>query len=231
MFKANFGTGEVEEQAVAGSSSRKNHGILMAVAWICMLPLGGAAGKLIRKLRISPCICRILFYTHATLQVLGLIIATAGFAIAVGKFDAGISDVPYGHGSIGVLVMALTFFQPMNALVRPDAAILNTRRRVWEFVHAGMGKSALLLGAFNVFTGIHILAVDFGEINESVWVALCAGSLCLIVFSRDMVEKYCDQEIFLQQQSCHQEKEHQAYPDGEDSASVNSAERLMKGEV
>lgn len=229
--RVNFESSEIEEQAVAGSSDRKTHGILMAVAWICMLPLGGAVGKLIQKMRRSACICKILFYTHAILQLSGLVIATAGFAIAVGKFDAGISDVPYGHGTIGVIVMALTFFQPINALVRPGPTVLKARRRVWEFVHASTGKIALLLGAFNVFTGIHILAINFGEINQSVWVALSAGSLCLIVFSRDMIEKYCDQEMSLQQQSWQEGKEHQVYPGGEDDASAGSAEQLKKGEV
>eukprot|EP00236_Picocystis_salinarum_P003220 CAMPEP_0183829804 /NCGR_PEP_ID=MMETSP0807_2-20130328/3603_1 /TAXON_ID=88271 /ORGANISM="Picocystis salinarum, Strain CCMP1897" /LENGTH=626 /DNA_ID=CAMNT_0026075093 /DNA_START=87 /DNA_END=1967 /DNA_ORIENTATION=+ len=229
--QVNFESSEIEQQAVAGSTDRKSHGILMAVAWICMLPLGGAVGKLIQKMRRSPCICKLLFYTHAILQLFGLVIATAGFAVAVGKFDAGISKVPYGHGTIGVIVMALTFFQPINALVRPDAALMKTRRRVWEFVHASTGKCALLLGAFNVFTGIHILAINFGEIDQSLWVALCAGSLCLIVFSRDMVEKYCDQEVYLQQQSCDKHDEHRAYPDGDDGGSAASAEQLIKGDV
>ena len=54
--------------------------------------------------------------------------------------------IPYAHGKVGVSAMCVLWAQPLNALLRPHPGVTR-RRRAWEYVHALLGRAALVLGA------------------------------------------------------------------------------------
>ena len=54
--------------------------------------------------------------------------------------------IPYAHGKVGVSAMVLLWAQPLNAVLRPHPGV-TWRRRIWEHLHALLGRAAITLGA------------------------------------------------------------------------------------
>lgn len=98
--------------------------------------------------------CR--FQLHRILQTVGLVLATAGFFIAVVNFDS----LPSGdaHKRLGIVTMVLGWVQPLNALVRPHPPEAGERpsvlRCAWQFLHRGLGWAAVSLAVSTIIRGI-----------------------------------------------------------------------------
>lgn len=97
--------------------SKRNHGALMFVSWGFLIPLGAITAKFYKHR--SP----IWFHLHRVIQTLGLILALAGWVIALHELepfggDAVTTNVRV-HGIIGCTVMTIGLLQPLNAVVRP----------------------------------------------------------------------------------------------------------------
>ena len=99
------------------------------------------------------------FQLHRAIQLIGLILALAGFILAVREFDVAGTDTPIGrHRVIGITVMAVGLFQPLNAFLRPHApeagAPKGAIRAGWEILHKGIGYIITVTALYNVFLGM-----------------------------------------------------------------------------
>ena len=97
--------------------NKRNHGALMVVSWGFLIPLGAIMAKFYKHR--SP----IWFHLHRGIQMLGLVLALAGWVVALHELapfggDAVTSSVRV-HGIIGCTVMTIGLLQPLNAVVRP----------------------------------------------------------------------------------------------------------------
>mmetsp|Transcript_35018 Transcript_35018/g.83031 ORF Transcript_35018/g.83031 Transcript_35018/m.83031 type:complete len:369 (-) Transcript_35018:765-1871(-) len=186
------GARNTSESTPPGSSvipHQRTHGILMAVAWVLLAPAGAAVARLIPALGMA------CFYAHVLLQASALVLTVAGTALIVAKQSLPAAWVtweglPYSHGRVGIIVLALALAQPINGAIRPHPGT-GAWRRVWEAVHGVTGRAAVALGVFNCFLGIYV----YTELNLGIssawvpWVALCVLSLGLINMSQFGAEK------------------------------------------
>lgn len=134
--------------------SKRNHGALMLVSWGFLLPAGAIIGRFYKHR--SP----IWFHLHRGIQVLGLILAVAGWVVALqelGPFggDAATNKVKV-HGAIGCTVMTVGLLQPLNAFIRPHKGAKH--RCAWEILHKGSGWCAIFLSIAVISLGISIIA-------------------------------------------------------------------------
>ncbi|KXZ47181.1 hypothetical protein GPECTOR_37g187 [Gonium pectorale] len=106
-----------------------------------------------------------LFACHIALNLLGVLTATAGFALNFTRLRGvlpPLAQVPYSHGSLGVAVMALLYVQALYPWLRPAPSPLTPLRRGWELLHTSLGRSIALLGLANAVLGAHIFITAFG---------------------------------------------------------------------
>jgi len=128
------------------------HGILMTIGWGILIPVGVMFARTLKDK--NP----LWFYVHVAANSVGLLAAIAGFAMALIKFER---EDTFRHRQVGISVMALGFLQPLNAAIRPHPG--GFLRDQWEWVHWTVGRAALVLAIWNIFTGL-----DEFEILEEV---------------------------------------------------------------
>ena len=107
--------------------------------------------------------------------------------------------IPYAHGKVGVAAMTVLWAQPLNALARPHRGV-SRRRRAWEFVHALLGRCAIILGIVNIFTGMYFLGRELRLIPFNTWAGWAAVSLGAIWLVGAAIQKVLDQSARLNQQ-------------------------------
>ena len=132
---------------------RMIHGILMFMAWSVILPFGVFVARYCRGNKPPR-----WFKIHRAFQSLGVVVALAGFAVAMMINTAG----KFGtiHGVFGLIITFLGFQQPINACFRPEPAWKKTKRRVcWEYYHKYSGRVAIFLGLINPILGLQMVYV------------------------------------------------------------------------
>ena len=99
---------------------------MMFVSWGFLIPTGAILAKFYKHR--SP----IWFHLHRGVQVLGLVLALAGWVVALHELAPfGGADVTTSvrlHGIIGCTVMTIGLLQPLNAVVRPHKVSKYVRR-------------------------------------------------------------------------------------------------------
>lgn len=76
---------------------------------------------------------------------------------------------------MGVSATALVFAQFVGGMVRPHRGA-SALRVAWELWHSMLGRAAIVLGVFNVFSGL-LVARDIGVVaNYNLWTAWAAGA-------------------------------------------------------
>jgi len=192
-FALSFGSpavavaGSVEkQQAAAGQRERLMvaHGSLMAIAWIVLLPLGAVFARQLKA--ASPENKPTWFKLHVFCQLAGLTTAIAGWSIALANFGR-ITDALYHHGEVGTAVMALAIFQPLNALLRPHTGP-SMARRVWDMLHWGFGKAAIILATVNVILGILIMTA-LPQYEFRSWFGGWAAAAAVIALLSDHLQR------------------------------------------
>lgn len=140
----------------SGGNSRlrnKNiHGVLNAVSWGIMLPIGMMIARYLRTFRIfHPA----WFYLHVSCQVSAYAIGVAGWATGL-KLGGQSKGVQYTtHRYIGITLFSLATLQVFALFLRPKKD--HKYRFYWNIYHHGIGYAIVVLGIFNVFKGLEIL--------------------------------------------------------------------------
>ena len=124
----------------------------MCIAWGLLLPVG------ILIARFGKTWGPIWFHLHRILNMTGLTVAFAAWIIAITKIAPGVTAA---HYNIGMIVMSLALFQPINAAIRPHppakGEAISTKRFIWNLLHHWTGRVAYVLAVINVFIGFGIL--------------------------------------------------------------------------
>uniref|UniRef100_A0A7S1SXQ3 DOMON domain-containing protein n=1 Tax=Tetraselmis chuii TaxID=63592 RepID=A0A7S1SXQ3_9CHLO len=171
------------------NSSEKVHGVLMALAWVFLLPMGAAISKYI------PLLGKKAYLTHLAMQMTGVALTIASLVFIL--IDKELPSTwlttdgkRYDHGRVGIAVVAFAIFNPINAMLRPHPGV-SLQRRAWEIAHLVIGKTALYLGAFNVFFGIYVYTVlNQNEGGDwAPWIGLCVFALCAVCMGVAIADK------------------------------------------
>ncbi|CAF1919623.1 hypothetical protein Bca4012_051883 [Brassica carinata] len=139
----------------AGDSKLKKrniHGILNAVSWGIMMPIGAIIA---RYLRVSKSAGPAWFYLHVTCQASAYIIGVAGWGtgIKLGSESEGIQFST--HRAIGIALFCLATVQVFAMFLRPKPE--HKYRLYWNIYHHTVGYTVIVLAVVNIFKGLDIL--------------------------------------------------------------------------
>lgn len=162
---------------------RTIHGILAALAFVVLFPVGAIA------MRIIP--GRFALWLHGITQVIAyiLFIAAVGLGIwlvkevripVAGGSLLSISAINY-HPIIGLVVFAALFFQPILGLIHHSQFKKLRRRQIWSYLHLWNGRILIPLGIINGGLGLHIAGASNEIKTAYTAVAGVLGGLWIIV--------------------------------------------------
>lgn len=154
----NGGSGSVGGGGSGANSRLKKrniHGILNAVSWGILFPIGAIVA---RYLRTFPSADPAWFYLHASCQVSAYAIGVAGWAtgLKLGSESKGIQFTD--HRNIGIALFAIATLQIFALFLRPNKD--HKYRFYWNIYHHSVGYAILVLGILNVFKGLRILSPE-----------------------------------------------------------------------
>nr|XP_043637497.1 cytochrome b561 and DOMON domain-containing protein At3g25290-like [Erigeron canadensis] len=148
-------SGEISGGGDGNSKTKKRniHGILNAISWGILFPLGI---MIARYLRTFPAADPTWFYIHGFLQVSAYAIGVAGWATGL-KLGSESKGVRYSsHRNIGIALFCLATLQVLALFFRPKKG--HKIRFYWNIYHHGTGYAVIVLGILNVFKGLQILS-------------------------------------------------------------------------
>ncbi|KAI3730033.1 hypothetical protein L6452_18709 [Arctium lappa] len=164
------------------------HGFMMFLAWGMLLPGGILAARYTKRLSGD-----VWFKIHVYSQYSGLAITFLGILFAVAELRGFHLDSL--HVKFGVLTILMGCIQPVNAYLRPKKPVNDepsSRRVIWEYVHAYVGRSAIFVGIAALISGMKHLGERYDDENTIglmwaliVWVAVGA----LVVLYLEYVEQ------------------------------------------
>ncbi|KAK3415182.1 hypothetical protein EUGRSUZ_H00737 [Eucalyptus grandis] len=139
----------------SGIKKKNIHGILNAVSWGIMFPIGAIIARYVRAF---PSADPAWFYLHAFCQTSAYAIGVAGWGTGL-KLGSQSTGIQYtGHRNIGIALFALATVQIFALFLRPKKD--HKYRFYWNIYHHGLGYTILILGILNVFKGLDILQPD-----------------------------------------------------------------------
>ncbi|KAG5538975.1 hypothetical protein RHGRI_019504 [Rhododendron griersonianum] len=146
------------------------HGVLNAVSWGIMMPLGFMAARYLKA--FGPRADPLWFYTHVSLQLSGYFLGMSGGAtrLVLGSMSSG-NHHPC-HMGIGSALFALGLLQISALFMRP--AKDHKHRHIWNWFHHLTGYLVLLLSLVNIWVGFTILKpakgwmIGYGSISGAV---------------------------------------------------------------
>lgn len=121
------------------------HGVLLAIAWILLVPLAVMFMRFGK--RMSPGAFRL----HRSLNGVAGVLTSFGFVMGV----AAGSHTHKPHLVVGCVVFALTLLQLVGGLARPARGA--SWRGLWLVLHSYSGRAALALAVLNVYFGMELL--------------------------------------------------------------------------
>ncbi|VVA98392.1 unnamed protein product [Arabis nemorensis] len=155
---------------------RNIHGILNAVSWGILFPIGAIIA---RYMRIFESADPAWFYLHVSCQFAAYVIGVAGWATGL-KLGSESDGIRYAsHGNIGIALFSLATIQMFAMLLRPKKD--HKYRFYWNIYHHGVGYSILILGIINVFKGLSILKPQDTYKTAYITVIACLGGIALLL--------------------------------------------------
>ncbi|XP_008778756.2 cytochrome b561 and DOMON domain-containing protein At4g12980-like [Phoenix dactylifera] len=146
----------VSGQSSGGKDSRLQerniHGILNAVSWGILLPIGAIIARYLKAFKsLAPA----WFYLHVLCQLIGYALGVTGWGIGLnlGSKSKGVQYTT--HRNLGITLFSLATLQITALFLRPKKD--HKYRVYWNLYHHVVGMAIILLGIINVFRGLQIL--------------------------------------------------------------------------
>lgn len=123
------------------------HSVIATIAFGLLLPCG--------SILIRLGLFRGLWLVHGIIQTLTYLFFIA--AAALGIFIASHSRaMTQAHPIIGIVLLALLFFQPFLGLLHHFAFKKHSKRVVWSYAHIWLGRLVITLGIINGGLGLQL---------------------------------------------------------------------------
>ncbi|KAM3284685.1 cytochrome domain-containing protein [Capsicum chacoense] len=126
------------------------HGILLWASLGFLMPAGILTIRLSNTEECSRTKLKILFYVHGTLQVVSVLLATAGAVLSIKSFENTFNN---NHQRIGLALYVAIYVQLLMGFRRPKRG--SKGRSVWYFFHWLLGTTICLAGIINTYTGLN----------------------------------------------------------------------------
>ncbi|XP_024527920.1 cytochrome b561 and DOMON domain-containing protein At5g35735 [Selaginella moellendorffii] len=129
---------------------KEAHGLINAIGWGILLPLGAMFARYLRPFHDSAWFC-----LHVPFQVNGYILGVIGWAIGLrlGSYSVGV--VYHKHRNIGITLFVFGTLQVLSLILRPG--LDHKARPYWKVYHRTIGYLTLLLAIVNIYKGLDIL--------------------------------------------------------------------------
>ncbi|CAM6084895.1 unnamed protein product [Calypogeia fissa] len=180
-FLTSVGVIDVESGTVVTDAGASNtpaiqniHGILNAISWGVLFPVGIMAARYMKPFAVfNP----IWFYVHVGCQVCGYILGVAGFATGLKILDP--SDFNHEHRNLGIALFVFATVQVAALLLRPGSK--HKLRQVWNVYHYAFGYAIIIMSIINIFQGFYLLAPPIGWKRAYIGVIVALGGLSVIL--------------------------------------------------
>ncbi|KAM7500666.1 hypothetical protein LguiA_025080 [Lonicera macranthoides] len=149
----------------------KLHGILLWVSMGFLMPLGILTIRFSNKEECGQTRLKLLFYFHAIVQMVAVLLATAGAILSIISFENSFSN---SHQRIGLALYAAIWVQALIGFRRPKRG--GKGRSVWYFFHWIFGTTVSLVGIFNIYTGLQAYHKRTSK-PTSLWTILFAAEV------------------------------------------------------
>ncbi|XP_020240422.1 cytochrome b561 domain-containing protein At4g18260 [Cajanus cajan] len=159
------------------------HGFLLWASMAFLMPVGILVIRLSNR-EGNRRRLRIIFYAHAVLQKLAVLLATAGAIMSIKNFNNSFDN---NHQRLGVALYGIIWLQVLVGIFRPQRG--SKRRSLWFFAHWVMGTSVSLLGVLNVFIGLQSYQEKTSK-SIRTWSILFTVQISLIVIFYLLQEKW-----------------------------------------
>ncbi|XP_027344109.1 cytochrome b561 domain-containing protein At2g30890-like [Abrus precatorius] len=165
------------------------HGFLLWASMGFLMPVGILAIRLSNR-EENPKRLRIVFYVHAILQMIAVLLATAGAIMSIKNFNNLFNN---SHQRLGVALYGIIWLQVLVGIFRPQRG--SKRRSVWFFAHWILGTAVSFLGVLNVYIGLRAYQEKTSK-RIRIWNILFTIQISLIVFFYLFQEKW----VYIQNQ-------------------------------
>jgi hypothetical protein len=145
----------------------------MIAAWLIAAPAGALAARYFKHTGAF------WFDAHRVLQG-GAVAATVfGAAIALGILHPTILNLGV-HGKLGICIITLACFQPLNAFSRPPKTAGKTRT-AWKRLHTAIGWITIGTGALNCVIGANMMVAMEGDAAVAWYAALAFAAMLPLI--------------------------------------------------
>ncbi|KAL3502939.1 hypothetical protein ACH5RR_037388 [Cinchona calisaya] len=165
------------------SSEIAIHGFLFWASMGFLVPVGIL---IMRKSTREECGRRlkILLYIHGLLQILSVLLLTAGAIMSFINFENSFNN---DHQRLGLALYGLVWLQLLIGIIRPYRG--SKARSIWFFVHWLLGTAVSLLGVINIFTGLQAYSKKTSR-SARLWIILFTVEISIIVLFYFLQEKW-----------------------------------------
>ncbi|KAF8443399.1 hypothetical protein BGX38DRAFT_1272040 [Terfezia claveryi] len=133
----------------------RSHGIIMAVSWLFLLPLGATFIRFLAQAFPRP----VPLYMHAGIQLFTFILATVGFGLGISTSAQNETHWTADHQKLGVAIMVLFFLQAPMGYIHHVNYVATGERGFWSHAHIWNGRLVMLLGIVNGGLGLDLAGI------------------------------------------------------------------------
>ncbi|KAG0613403.1 hypothetical protein M758_6G100100 [Ceratodon purpureus] len=138
----------------------KVHGWLMWLGMGLLMPVAIVMVRFSQQARARGDLktVRTLVYAHIFIQVIAVLAVICSAVVAIMKFD---NNFHYTHERLGLALWILVWLAPLVGFIRPDHGMKS--RPAWYAAHWLFGTAGVLLGFYNIYTGLHAYELMSGK--------------------------------------------------------------------
>ncbi|XP_017255548.1 cytochrome b561 domain-containing protein At4g18260-like [Daucus carota subsp. sativus] len=151
------------------------HGLLLWASMGFLMPLSILAIRMSNR-QESGGKFKFMFYMHATLQILSVLLVTAGAVLSLRKFENTFNNT---HQKMGLALYGVIWLQALTGFFRPERG--NKGRSIWFLVHWILGTTVSLLGIINVYTGLQAYHKKSLK-STKLWTTIFTAEVFFIAF-------------------------------------------------
>ncbi|KAJ9690962.1 hypothetical protein PVL29_013226 [Vitis rotundifolia] len=151
------------------------HGVLLWASTGFLMPIGVLTIRMCNREECGRKV-KVIFYVHVTLQVLSVLLATAGAVLSVKNFENSFNNY---HQRIGLALYGAIWVQALIGFCRPGRG--SKGRSVWYFVHWILGTTVSVVGMINIYTGLEAYQKKTSR-SITLWTVLFTAEVCLMAF-------------------------------------------------
>ncbi|XP_050234032.1 cytochrome b561 domain-containing protein At4g18260 [Mercurialis annua] len=164
------------------------HGILLWLSMGFLAPLGILIIRMSHREEGGK--KKVFFYLHLVLQVLSVLLATAGAIMSIKSFENAFDN---NHQRIGLALYGAIWVQAIIGFLRPLKG--SKRRGTWYFLHWLLGTIISLIGIINIYTGLNAYHNKLSA-KTRIWTILFTAQISFMSFFYLFQDKW----VYLQKQ-------------------------------